>query len=62
MVLQAVGRDSDKFDVALGKFISTASDLSELSGANGGEVSWMREENRLQAIMLACQLSQVHHL
>jgi hypothetical protein len=47
MVLQAVGRDSDKFDIAFSKFVSTASDLAELCGANGGKISWMREENRL---------------
>jgi hypothetical protein len=56
VVFQAVGRYSDKLDIALSKFISTASDLAELSGANGREVSWMREENRLQVTTLTCQL------
>lgn len=48
MVLETVGRNTDDLDVALGKVGFTTSDLAELSGANRGEVSRMREEDGLE--------------
>lgn len=47
MVFEAIGRNPNEFDIALSKVISAASDLAKLSGADGCEVSGMREENRL---------------
>ena len=47
MLVKAIGRDSDDFDVALFEVFGTTSDLTELSGANGGEISRVGEENGL---------------
>jgi len=46
VVFEAIGRNSNEFNIALSKVISAASDLAELSGADGCKVSGMREENR----------------
>lgn len=46
VVFEAIGRNSNEFDIALSKVISAASDLAKLSGADWCKVSGMREENR----------------
>lgn len=46
VVFEAIGRNSNEFNIALSKVTSAASDLAELSGADGCKVSGMREENR----------------
>lgn len=47
MLVKAIGRDSDDFDVALFEIFGSTGDLAELGGTNGGEVSGMGEENGL---------------
>lgn len=47
MFVETVGRNADDLDVALGKVVCTTGDLAELSGADRGEVSRMREEDGL---------------
>lgn len=51
MVFEAIGRNSNEFNIALSKVTSAASDLAELSGADGCKVSGMREENRLDGYL-----------
>lgn len=45
VVSEAIGRNSNEFNIALSKVVGTTSDLAELSGADGCKVSGMREEN-----------------
>ena len=48
MRVEAVGRQADDLDTAVGEVGLTARDLSELSRANRGEVIRVRKEDRLQ--------------
>jgi len=48
MLVKAIGRDSDDFDISLFEIFGTTGDLTEFGGANGGEVSRVREENDLR--------------
>ena len=45
MVLEGVGRETYDLDIALLEVLVAAGDFSELSGADGGEVAWVREED-----------------
>jgi len=47
MLVKAIGRDSDDFDVALCEIFGATGDLTELRGADGGEISGMGEKNGL---------------
>jgi len=47
MLVKAIGRDSDDFDVALFEIFGATGNLTELGGADGGEISGMGEENGL---------------
>ena len=54
VIVETVGRNTDDLDVTLCKVGSTASDLAELSSANRGEISGMREEDGLDvAVQIA---------
>jgi len=62
VVFQVVGRDSGKFDIALRKIVRTVSNIVELSGANGGKISRMREGNRLEGTTLVRHVSRTKSL
>ena len=50
MILKAVDRDSDDFDVAVGKFTRTTSHFAELGGADRCENTWVRGQNDLEEV------------
>ena len=47
VLLEAISGDTNDLDVSLLEVFSTSSDLAELSSADGGKVSRVREEDRL---------------
>lgn len=47
MLLEAISGDADNFDVALLEVLGATSNLTELSGANRSEITWMGEEDGL---------------
>jgi len=47
MLVKPIGRNPDDFDVALFEVLGTTGNLTELGGADGGEISGMGEENGL---------------
>lgn len=50
VLLEAIGRDTDHLDVASCEIRGTASNFSELGGADWGKVSWMGEQNCLEIV------------
>ena len=47
VLLEAISGDTNDLDVSLLEVFSTSGDLTELSSADGGKVSRVREEDRL---------------
>lgn len=47
MLLEAIGRDANDLYISLLEVLGTSSNLTELGSADGGEVSRVREEDRL---------------
>jgi hypothetical protein len=50
VLVKAVGRDTNNLDVALREVVSTTSNLTELSSADGSEVSRVGKEDSLRLL------------
>lgn len=50
VLIKAVGRDTKNLDITLREVLSTTCNLTELSGADGSEVSGVGEEDSLRLL------------
>ena len=50
VIVKVIGRDANNLNITFGKVTCATSDFTKFGGADRGEISWMREEDSLEAV------------